>query len=98
MCHLLEYAQLGVNEYIDLKPEERNSMNGVRKLYDGEQCPPGASASSSQKVSAMALEADVSAPGHPRSFVSQQPKLMLPLPLSPFAVPYGLQASTPCGL
>ena len=85
-----------MNEYIDLKPEERNSMNGVRKLYDGEQCPPGATASSSQKVAAMALEADVSSPGQPRSFeVDNSQMLTLPLPLSPFTVPHGLQTSTP---
>ena len=64
-------AQLGVNEYIDLKEEERNGMNGMRKLYAGEKCTPDSSASSSGRVVAMALENDVSAtPGSARALLS----------------------------
>ena len=52
-----------MNEFIDLKVEELNSMNGVRKLYAGPKCPAGSSASSSGRVVAMALEPDVSTLG-----------------------------------
>jgi len=52
--------QLGVNEFIDLKEEERNSMNGVRKMYAGEKCPTGSSALGAGRVVAMALTNDVS--------------------------------------
>lgn len=51
--------QVGVNEFIDLKVEERNTMNGVRGLNDGSKCA-SSQASSSGRVVAMVLANDVS--------------------------------------
>ena len=60
-----------MNEFIDLKEEERNGMNGIRKLYAGPKCPVDSSASSSGRVVAMALENDVSVPpGSARALLS----------------------------
>ena len=55
-----------MNEFIDLKTEERNNMNGVRGLNDGPKCTTtGESSSRGQSISgrvvAMALANDVSA-------------------------------------
>ena len=48
-----------MNEFIDLKTEERNNMNGIRGLNDGPKCTT-TEASSSGRVVAMALANDVS--------------------------------------
>lgn len=53
------WLQVGVNEFMDLKTEERNNMNGVRGLNDGPKCPTS-EASSTGRVVAMALANDVS--------------------------------------
>ena len=88
-----------MNEFIDLKEEERNGMNGIRKLYAGPKCPADSSASGSGRVVAMALENDVSVSadwlaGQLLTFVHY---FML-LPHAHPAVPHFLQAPTPRGL
>ena len=96
--------QVGVNEYIDLKENELNKLNGIRSLYKGSKCPNGTTASGSTRVVAMAFENDVSAPSKLLTLPNYknmdhsvlQPHL--PSINPPPAVPHILQAPTPGGL
>ena len=86
-----------MNEFIDLKEEELNTMNGIRSLYKGNKCPNGSTASGSTRVVAMALENDVGAPGRLLDLHKQAPSYINPS-VPPSAEPRVIQPPAPCGI